>query len=248
MARKTWPGTGVPARIGGSEMAFNSTTLFLVDMLVLLWAAAASLVTWFHRPRTPDLLSWAVALALSGFGNFVLYHHGALAPFWALAAAATANIACFATMWAGLRRFRDASIPWHKTVLSVVLVSALFFAAYTLAYWQGAAVRAQSAVFLASAIGITLLAAQEALRSANETGLGARRIAAIAIACISGAYIVRLIAMMLLLNDLLAPRIGTVVIDGMRYFSTSCILVATYGLIFVASTQLTRKTPVPSVR
>ena len=229
-------------------MAFNSTTLFLVDMLVLFWAAAASLLTWFHRSRTPGLLSWAVALALNGFGNFVLYHHGALAPFWALAAAATANIACFATMWAGLRRFRDASIPWQRTGQLAVLVSALFFAAYTIAYWQGAAARAHSAVFLASAIGVTLLAAQETWRSADETGLGARRIAAVAIACISGAYIVRLIVMLLLLDDFLAPRIGTVVIDGMRYFSTSCILVATYGLIFVASTQLTRKRPVPSVR
>jgi hypothetical protein len=229
-------------------MAFNSTTLFLVDMLVLFWAAAASLLTWFHRSRTPGLLNWAVALALSGFGNFVLYHHGARAPFWALALAATANITCYATMWAGLRRFRDASIPWHRTVLSVVLVSALFLAVYTLAYWQGAAVRAQSAVFLASAIGITLLAAQEAWRSADETGLGARRIAAVAIACISGAYIVRLMTMLLLLNGLLAPRLGTVVIDGMRYFSTSCILVATYGLIFVASTQLARNRPTPSVR
>ena len=40
-------------------MPFNSTTLFLVDMLVLFWAAAASLLTWFHRSRTPGLLSWA---------------------------------------------------------------------------------------------------------------------------------------------------------------------------------------------
>jgi hypothetical protein len=229
-------------------MAFNSTTLFLVDMLVLFWAAAASLLTWFHRSRTPGLLSWAVALALSGSGNFVLYHYGARAPFWALATAATANIASFATMWAGLRRFRNPSIPWQRTGQLVVLVSALFLAVYSIAYWQGAAVRAQSAVFLATAIGITLLAAHETWRSADETGLGARRIAAVAIACISGAYSVRLIVMMLLLSDLLAPSLGTVVIDGMRYFSTSCILVATYGLIFVASAQLTRNRPVPSVR
>lgn len=229
-------------------MAFNSTTLFLVDMLVLFWAAAASLLTWFHRARTPGLLSWAVALALSGFGNFVLYHHGARAPFWALAVAATVNVACFATMWAGLRRFRDTSISCWRTAQSAVLVSALFLAAYTVAYWQGAAVRAHSAVFLATAIGVTLLAAQETWRSADETGLGARRIAAVAIACISGAYIVRLIVLLLLLNDLLAPGVGTVVIDGMRYFSTSCILVATYGLIFVASTQLARNRAVPSVR
>ena len=228
-------------------MAFNSTTLFLVDMLVLFWAAAASLLTWFHRTRTPGLLSWAVALALSGFGNFVLYHHGVLAPFWALALAATVNIACFATMWTGLRRFRDPAISCRRTGQLAVLVSALFLAAYTIAYWQGAAVRAHSAVFLATAIGITLLAAQETWRSADETGLGARRIAAVAIACISGAYIVRLMVL-LLLNGLLAPGVGTVIIDGMRYFSTSCILVATYGLIFVASTQLARNRPVPSFR
>ena len=229
-------------------MAFNSTTLFLVDMLVLFWAAAASLLTWFHRARTPGLLSWAVALALIGFGNFVLYHHGMRAPFWALATAAIANIACYTTMWGGLRRFRDASIPWQRTPQLAVLVSALFLAAYTIAYWQGAAVRAHSAVFLATAIGITLLAARETWRSADETGLGARRIAAVAIACISSAFIVRLIVMLLLLGDLIAPRLAAVIIDGMRYFSTSCILVATYGLIFVASTQLTRNKPAPSVR
>ena len=224
-------------------MPFNSTTLFLVDMLVLFWAAAASLLTWFHRSRTPGLLSWAAALALSGFGNFVLYHYGAQAPFWALALAGTSSIASFATMWAGLRRFRDDSITAHSVVLWAAAIAVGFLVLFTAAYAWGAAARAHSAVYLAAAIGITLLAAQETWRSANETGLGARRIAAAAIACISGAHVVRLIAMTLQLNDLLAPRVAAATADGMRYFATSCILVATYGLIFVASGQLARNKP-----
>jgi hypothetical protein len=224
-------------------MSFNSTTLFLVDMLVLFWAAAASLLTWSHRSRTPGLLSWAAALALSGFGNFVLYHYSAPAPFWALAVAGTANIACFATMWAGLRRFRDDSIPARAVVRSTVAISLGFLALFSMAYGLGAAMRAHSAVYLAAAIGITLLAAQETWRSANETGLGARRVAAAAIACIAAAHVVRLIAMLLQLNDLLAPRVAAVTADGMRYLATSCILVATYGLIFVASDQLARNKP-----
>jgi uncharacterized membrane protein len=147
------------------------------------------------------------------------------------------TVASFATMWLSMRRFNsDRATPVRMAIVAGVITCA-FVALVSLSWQMGAALRAQSLVFSLFVGGLALATAWETWRGGYQDGLRSRRIAAVALAGIAAARLVRVGLLGLDWFDIMNPETADMAWGYGMYFSTVCVLVVTFGLVLMASEQ-----------
>lgn len=218
-------------------MHLHLPTLDIVNVFSTMVAAGVSLLAWYLYRDAVALRSWAAALVLGSVGAllFSLRSPSTSAAVFVMADALC--VASFATMWVSMRRFNgDKSTPLRMTIVASA-ITCVFVFLVTLSWQMGAALRAQSLLFSLFVGGLALATAWETWRGGRQDGLQSRRIAALALAGIAAARLVRVGLLAFDWFDIMGPVTADVTWGYGMYFSIVCVLVVTFGLVLMAYEQ-----------
>jgi hypothetical protein len=215
-------------------MIGSSSTLLLVSTLVYLFAAGVAALAKLYDARAPGLISWAIAMLMASFGNFLLYTNRADPHSFLLVGAGTLSIASYAAMWAGLRRHRLVDTARAMTTIAAVSSGAAFLAVVMSAYSLWPMMESYSLVFALFGFTMTALLSWEAWRHEELSRLQYRRITAWGICGMAVSYIMRVAAAGLALRGAMTPEAASGLTRIARYLTTISVLVATMGLAFSA--------------
>ncbi len=222
-------------------LPLHAPTLQLVAVLVTLVAAGVSLLTWYHHREGPGLRGWALALLLGSAGTFLFGLRGPDASFRFVLIGDALFVAGFATMWLSMRRFNDPSMGAELMAVIVAGILIVFIALFTLAWQVAPAARAQSIVFSLFVFLLASLAAWETWRGRQLDGLRSRPVAALALAGIAVARLVRALMVFAQGMGVVEPEVGVIAQGYALYFTTVCILVVTFGLVLMAHERFERQ-------
>jgi hypothetical protein len=218
-------------------MDIHLPTLDIVSVFATLVAAGVSVLAWYLYRDTVALRSWAAALVLGSVGALLF---SLRSPATSAAVFVTADALCvasFATMWMSMRRFNgDRATPLRMTIAAAA-ITCVFVFLVTLSWQMGAALRAQSLVFSLFVGGLALATAWETWRGGRQDGLRSRRVAALALAGIAAARLIRVGLLALDWFNILGPVTTDVAWGYGMYFSIVCVLVVTFGLVLMANEQ-----------
>jgi hypothetical protein len=218
-------------------MYLHPPTLDIVSVFATLVAAGVSLLAWYLYRDAVALRSWAAALVLGAVGAVLFSLRGPSTSAVVFVMADGLTVASFATMWVSMRRFNgDASTPVRMAMVAGA-ITCLFVFLVTLSWQMGAALRAQSLLFSLFVGGLALATAWETWHGGRQDRLQSRRIAAVALAGIATARLVRVAMLGLDWFDIMDPETCDVAWGYGMYFSTVCVLVVTFGLVLMASEQ-----------
>ncbi|MBI3199456.1 MAG: hypothetical protein HYZ40_18485 [Rhodospirillales bacterium] len=218
-------------------MYLHLPTLDVVSVFTTLVAAGVSLLAWYLYRDAVALRSWAAALVLGSVGAllFTLREPGTSAAVFVMADALC--VASYATMWMSIRRFNgDRATPLRMAIV-VAVVTSVFVLLVTVSWQMGAALRAQSLVFSLFVGGLALVTAWETWRGGRQDGLRSRRIAALALAGIAAARLIRVALLALDWFDIIELVTADMAWGYGLYFSIVCVLVVTFGLVLMANEQ-----------
>ena len=222
-------------------LPLHAPTLHLVGILVTLVAAGVSLLTWYHHREGPGLRGWALALLLGSAGTFLFSLRGPDTSFRIILIGDALFVAGFATMWMSMRRFNDPGVSAELMAVIVVAITIVFSALFTMA-WQAIPIaRAQSIVFSLFVCILASLAAWETWRGRKLDGLRSRPIAALALAGIAVARLVRALMVFAQGMGVMDGQVSIVAQGYALYFTTVCILVVTFGLVLMANERFERQ-------
>lgn len=219
----------------------HAPTLQFVAVLVTLVAAGVSLLTWYHHREGPGLRGWTLALLLGTAGTFLFSLRGPDASFRFILIGDSLFVAGFATMWMSMRRFNDPAMTAELMGVIVGAILILFVALFTLAWQVAPVARAQSIVFSLFVCILASLASWETWRGRHLDGLRSRPIAALALAGIAAARLVRAVMAFVQGMGMIEPAAGIVAQGYAQYFTTVCILVVTFGLVLMAHERFERQ-------
>ena len=218
-------------------MQLHLPTLDIVSIFATLVAAGVSLLAWYLHRDAVALRSWAAALVLGSVGALLFSLRGPMTSAPVFVTADGLTVASFATMWLSMRRFNgDPATPVRMAMVAGG-VTLLFVLLVTLSWQMGAALRAQSLVFSLFVGSLALATAWETWHGGRRDRLQSRRIAAVALAGIAGARLIRVKLLALDWFDLMDPETCDMAWGYGMYFSTVCVLVVTFGLVLMASEQ-----------
>jgi hypothetical protein len=216
-------------------------TLHIISVIVTLVAAGVSLLTWYHHRDGPGLRGWAVALLLGSAGTFLFGLRGPDASFRVILFGDSLFVAGFATMWMSMRRFNEPRVSKEMMTVIVAAVTLVFAALFTVAWQVAPAARAQSMVFSLFIATLAAGASWETWHGRKLDGLRSRPIAALALAGIAAARLVRTGMVAAQAMGMIAPQTGVVAQGYALYFTTVCILVVTFGLVLMANERFERQ-------
>jgi hypothetical protein len=216
-------------------MHLHLPTLDIVAVFTTLVAAGVSLLAWYRHRDAVALRSWAAALVLGSVGALLFVLREPSTSAVVFVAADGLCVASFATMWVSMRRFNSHEASPLRMAAVVAAITGAFVALVTLSWQMGAALRAQSLVFSLFVGGLALATAWETWRGGQEDGLQSRRIAAVALAGIAAARLVRVGLLALDWVDLAEPQTVDMIWGYGIYVSTVCVLVVTFGLVLMAN-------------
>ncbi len=216
-------------------MYLHLPTLDIVAVFTTLVAAGVSLLAWYRHRDAVALRSWAAALVLGSVGALLFSLREPSTSAVVFVAADGLCVASFATMWVSMRRFNSHEASPLRMAAVVAAITGAFVALVTLSWQMGAALRAQSLVFSLFVGGLALATAWETWRGGQEDGLQSRRIAAVALAGIAAARLVRVGLLALDWVDLAEPQTVDMIWGYGIYVSTVCVLVVTFGLVLMAN-------------
>ncbi len=222
-------------------MILHPPTLHIISVLVTLVAAGVSLLTWYHHRDGPGLRGWAVALLLGSAGTFLFGLRGPDASFRVIVFGDSLFVAGFATMWMSMRRFNDPGVGAELMAVIVAAVTLVFAALFTMAWQIAPAMRAQSMVFSLFIATLSAAAAWETWRGRKLDGLRSRPIAALALAGIAAARLVRAGMVLAQGMGMFEPQVGVIAQGYALYFTTVCILIVTFGLVLMANERFERQ-------
>ncbi len=221
--------------------ALHPQTLNTISVIVTLVSAGVSLLTWYHHRGSPGLRGWAVALLLGAAGSFLFSLRGPDTPFRVILMGDTLFVAGFATLWMSMRRFNDPELAPELLGMIAAGLTGLFVLLYILAWQAGATVRAHSIVSSLFVFFLALAAAWETWRGRQLDGLRSRSIAALALAGIAAARLVRAATVTFAAMGLVDAPTRLIVQGYMLYLTTACILVVTFGLVLMANERFERE-------
>lgn len=219
----------------------HGPTLQFVAVLVTLVAAGVSLLTWYHHREGPGLRGWALAMLLGSAGTYLFGLREPDASFRFILVGDGLFVAGFATMWMSMRRFNDPSVTAELMGVIVATILILFAALFTLAWQVAPVARAQSIVFSLFVCILASLASWETWRGRQLDGLRSRPIAALALAGIAVARLVRAAMVSAQGIGMMDPEVGVIAQGYAQYFTTVCILVVTFGLVLMAHERFERQ-------
>ena len=222
-------------------LILHAPTLHIVAVLVTLVAAGVSLLTWYHHREGPGLRGWALALLLGSAGTFLFGLRGPDASFRIILIGDALFVAGFAAMWLSMRRFNDKAMTTELASVIVAAILILFVALFTLAWQVAPQARAQSIVFSLFVFILASLAAWETWRGRQLDGLRSRPIAALALAGIAAARLVRAAMVFAQGMGMLEADVSVIAQGYALYFTTACILLVTFGLVLMAHERFERQ-------
>lgn len=222
-------------------LILHPPTLHLVGIIVTLVASGVSLLTWYHHRDAPGLRGWAVALLLSSVGSVLFIVRGSDASLTVVAMTNASFVAGFTLMWMSMRRFNDRTIGPLRTVVSVSAVTIAFAGLYTLAWQTAGAVRAPAILFSLFIAGLALATAWETWRGRQLDGLRSRALPAAALIGIATARVVRVAMVVLQAIGVIDGHVNAAALSYAQYFTTTCILVVTFGLVLMANERFERQ-------
>jgi len=222
-------------------LALHAPTLHFIAVLVTVVAAGVSLLTWYHHREGPGLRGWALALLLGSVGTLLFGLRGPDASFRFILIGDGLFVAGFATMWMSMRRFNDPAMGAELAGVIVAAILIVFVALFTLAWQVAPMARAQSIVFSLFVFILASLAAWETWRGRQLDGLRSRPIAALALAGIAIARLVRAAMVFAQGMGVIEPETGVVAQGYALYFTTVYILVVTFGLVLMAHERFERQ-------
>ncbi len=222
-------------------LILHPATLHLVSVIVTVVAAGVSLLTWYHHREGPGLRGWATALLLSGAGTVLFGLRGPDASFRVILFGDTLFVAGFAMMWMSMRRFNDRGVRVELMAMIVVAIIIVFAALFTLAWQVAPVMRAQSVVFSMFICVLAMAASWETWRGRRLDGLRSRPVAAVALAGIAFARLIRALMVLAQGLDMIEPSVGVIAQSYALYFTTVCILVVTFGLVLMANERFERQ-------
>lgn len=231
---------GLWRRLPGT-MYLHLPTLDIVAVFTTLVAAGVSLLAWYRHRDAVALRSWAAALVLGSVGALLFSLREPSTSAVVFVAADGLCVASFATMWVSMRRFNSSKASPMRMAISAAAITAAFVLLVSVSWQMGSALRAQSLVFSLFVGGLALATAWETWRGGRLDGLRSRRIAAIALAGIATARLVRVGLLALDWVDLVEPQTADMVWGYGMYFSTVCVLVVTFGLVLMANERSERQ-------
>jgi hypothetical protein len=117
----------------------------------------------------------------------------------------------------------------------------VFAALFTMAWQVAPAARAQSMVFSLFIATLAAAASWETWRGRRLDGLRSRPIAALALAGIAAARLVRAGMALAQGMGMIEPQTGVIAQGYALYFTTVCILVVTFGLVLMANERFERQ-------
>ncbi len=222
-------------------MHLHLPTLDAVSVLATLVAAGAALLAWYRHRDAGALRSWAAALMLGSAGTLLFSLREPGTPVVWFVAADSLCVASYATMWASMRRFNSSAVTPAQIALTAAAITALFVGTVGASWQMGAAMRAQSLVFSLFVGALAAATALETWRGGRRDGLKSRRIAAVALAGIAAARLVRVGLLGLDWFDLVEPQTADMAWAYGIYFCTVCVLVVTFGLVLMANERQYRR-------
>jgi hypothetical protein len=222
-------------------LALHAATLHAVSVIVTLVCAGVSLLTWYHHREGPGLRGWTLALLLGSVAAFLYSLRGPDTPFRLILISDSLAIAGFATMWVSMRRFNDLQLGVELMATLVVATTIVFAILFTLAWQIAPVARAHSVVFSLFVFMLMLAAAWETWRGRRLDGLRSRSIAALALAGIAAARLIRGTIVVLEAGGMVDAAFRQVSQGYTLYFTTVCILVVTFGLVLMANERYERQ-------
>jgi hypothetical protein len=218
-------------------MHLHLPTLDIVNVFTTLVAAGVSLLAWYLYRDAVALRSWAAALVLSSVSALLFSLRSPATSAAVFVMADALCVASFATMWVSMRRFNgDKSTP-VRMAITATAITCVFVFLVTMSWQMGAALRAQSLVFSLFVGGLALATAWETWRGRRQDGLQSRRIAALALAGIAAARLIRVGLLSLDWFNVVDPITADIAWGYGMYFSIVCVLVVTFGLVLMANEQ-----------
>jgi len=218
-------------------MHLHLPTLDIVSVFATLVAAGVSLLAWYLYRDAVALRSWAAALVLGSVGALLFTLRGPSTSAAVFVMADALCVASFATMWVSMRRFNSDKATMLRMTIVATAITSVFVLLVTLSWQMGAALRAQSLLFSLFVGGLALATAWETWHGGRQDGLRSRRIAAVALAGIAAARLVRVALLGLDWFDIVDPVTADVTWGYGMYFSIVCVLVVTFGLVLMANEQ-----------
>jgi len=218
-------------------MHLHLPTLDIVSVFTTLVAAGVSLLAWYLYRDAVALRSWAAALVLGSVGALLFSLRGPSTSAAVFVMADALCVASFATMWVSMRRFNGDKATVLRMTITATAITCVFIFLVTLSWQMGAALRAQSLVFSLFVGGLALATAWETWRGGRQDGLQSRRIAALALAGIAAARLIRVALLAMDWFDVIGPITADVAWGYGMYFSIVCVLVVTFGLVLMANEQ-----------
>lgn len=222
-------------------MYLHPSTLDLVAVFTMVVAAGVSLLAWYRHRDAVALRSWAAALLLGSVGALLFSMRSPTTSAIVFVTADSLCVASFATMWVSMRRFNSSKATPLRVSLVAVAITCAFVLAVTVSWQMGSALRAQSLVFSLFVGGLALATAWETWRGGRQDGLQSRRIAAVALAGIAAARLVRVGLLVIDWVDLAEPQTVDMIWGYGIYFGTVCVLVVTFGLVLMANERSERQ-------
>jgi len=140
-----------------------------------------------------------------------------------------------------MRRFNDRSMTAELMGVIIAAIVIVFAALFTVAWQVAPVARAQSVVFSLFICALALAAAWETWRGRRLDGLRSRPVAAVALAGIAVARLIRAAMVLAQGMDMIEPSVGAIAQGYALYFTTVCILVVTFGLVLMANERFERQ-------
>ena len=222
-------------------MNLHLPTLDLVAVFTTVVAAGVSLLAWYRHRDAVALRSWAAALVLGSVGALLFSMRSPTTSAVVFVTADSLCVASFATMWVSMRRFNSSKATPLRMAIVAIAITCLFALVVTFSWQMGSALRAQSLVFSLFVGGLAGATAWETWRGGRMDGLQSRRIAAVALAGIAVARMVRVGLLVLDWYDIIEPQTADMVWGYGIYVSTVCVLVVTFGLVLMANERFERE-------
>lgn len=222
-------------------MNLHLPTLDIVAVFTTLVAAGVSLLAWYRHRDAVALRSWAAALVLGSVGALLFSLRSPSTSAVVFVTADSLCVASFATMWVSMRRFNASKASPLRMAIVATAITCLFALVVTFSWQTGSALRAQSLVFSLFVGSLAGATAWETWRGGRLDGLQSRRIAAIALAGIAAARLVRVGLLALDWFDIVEPQTADMVWGYGMYLSTVCVLVVTFGLVLMANERSERQ-------
>ena len=216
-------------------MTLHLPTLDIVAVFTTLVAAGVSLIAWYRHRDAVALRSWAAALVLGSIGALLFSLRTPSTSAVVFVAADGLCVASFATMWVSMRRFNASTASPLRMALVAAAITCAFVLLVSFSWQMGSALRAQSLVFSLFVGGLAGATAWETWRGGRQDGLQSRRIAAVALAGIAAARLVRVGLLALDWVDVAEPQTVDMIWGYGIYVSTVCVLVVTFGLVLMAN-------------